>query len=514
MALSKVGLKTVNGSHYHCVTKHVLGMSWILSYIDSFDSKFVIEYDLSAMSSCSKSVQAAVGRKLKLDQLLEDELIGIFRWLKPRTLIRIERVSKLFFRIVAKTFHELKHITPADEDSPQDRYEKDRSTFNAVSFVKRFGPSLRSLPFELVLPETESGVYPMQCDASYLKQLAWRFPNLSDVGPLSEANLSGFLVFLKATDKNNIRELSIHFGLEGHHLRDVTGTVMRFRIKLNIIISLCSRLDKLILGLHEYTSVTDAMRVNYDKFLAEFGLLSLELCSKVNRLGFSDRAANSIKPHLPRNRFLNLQELTLALMGSIYYTDKEVQDLCQFAPNVNTIDFRAEVSALKHLTMLVNLETIFFADVHPGMSQSPISSEVAQEAMKIFLKNFGKGLDRIHFTLFNPKHAVPITSWLSEYCPNVSKLHLGIKYEHKLSELKLPKLVKLDYHSYRNISENELAVFFQNNRSLKFATFYCDNRNEFRRLKRYLKQTAASRQLTNRSLVVELMSDYDETQMF
>ncbi|KAI1288420.1 hypothetical protein HDE_09363 [Halotydeus destructor] len=343
-------------------------MSWILSYIDSFDSKFVIEYDLTELYNCSKRVQAAVGGHLKLDQLFEDELIGIFRCLNPKTLICTERVSKRFFHIVAKTFLELKHITEKDvqdtEDSPRIRYEKHKTTFNAVSFINRFGPSLRTLPFDLILPKTETGKYSMNCDALYLKQLAWRFPNISDVGALSEANFSWLLVFLKATDKNNLRTFSIHFDLHAHHLLDVK-TMKRFRKKLNAIISRCSRLDKLKLGLHRYTMITPITLASHDKFLADFGLLSLELCSKVNRLELVDQAALSIKAHFPRN-CVALQELKLGFLGPVYYTDREVQELCQFAPNVKTIDFRAEVSALKHLTMLGNLEVIVFSDIHPA----------------------------------------------------------------------------------------------------------------------------------------------------
>ncbi|KAI1288402.1 hypothetical protein HDE_09364 [Halotydeus destructor] len=439
-------------------------MSWIISYLDRFNCNFTVECDLEEFCNNCKSVQQEpISGRLTLDQLSDDELVCIFRWLKPKELIGIERVSKQFFLIVAETFHELKYITEKDiEDfkdaepeyqSPEDN-SSSRSKF--MSYVNRFGPSLQTLPFDFVVSQLQTGKLEMKCDEDYLKQLGKRFRKISDFGLLDESTITFLLVNLKASDRNeNLRKLTIQFDIKTNHILDKRA-IKKFEKQLNAIFKICPRLDKLRLGLD--TNLPPSTLVN--KFIADFGRLTVKLFARMKRLLLFDRAALSFQQHLSGPP-VELEQLKPMLVTPHYFTDRQVIELCRFAPSLKRLTLRAEVSVLKHLIVLKKLVSLNISDLHPLEVPFPASRRDAEESMKTFLKTVGKRLDKLGLCLLNKRHSVPITKWLSEYCPNIVKLQLGINYEHQMSKLKLPKLKQFEYHVFVDIVEKEFEAFFR-----------------------------------------------------
>ncbi|KAI1288401.1 hypothetical protein HDE_09365 [Halotydeus destructor] len=480
-------------------------MSWIISYLDRSNLKCFLRCNLHDLYQSRKSGQESIKIPLRLDQLCEDDLVCIFRWLRPKNLVGIERVSKKFFHVVAKTFQSLKHISEQNVEHTEDYLVMDgevvEPSFHAVSFINRFGPSLQTLPLALLLPQLETGEHFPNCDTNYFKQLAWRFPEVSDVGRLNDITIDWLLLFLRATrGKSKLRKLFIYFELKSYHLLD-SATIEKFSKKLNAILSKCPRLDKLKLGL--YTIVAPFLFVNGDKLLIEFGLLSVELCSRVRKLMLFDEAAYAIKEHLPRSPE-PLEELKLMSNSPDYYTDEEVRQVCDFAPYLKKIKLIAEASVLKHLTVLHQLETIDFETPDNEYVPHPISQKQASESMKTFLKMVGKRLRKVWFCLLNPRHKMPITRWLSSYCPNVSDLRLVTAFDLKLSELRLPKMKHCDFFVLSAILESDIEVFFQNNPALTFVEFICEDPYCFERLWKYLSRTATSRHITHRLLVANI----------
>ncbi|KAI1288415.1 hypothetical protein HDE_09369 [Halotydeus destructor] len=306
--------------------------------------------------------------QLKLDQLLEEELTHIFRWLKPINLVRIERVSKQFFHIVSKTFLEIKHITREDVTDTEDLFHK----FNPVSLINRYGPSLQTIQFELLVRKDETGQQMMKCEANYFKQLAWRFPELSDVGRLSDVTIKWLQVFVKAADKKSkLRKLFIFYDVKSIHLFN-PETVTRFGKQLKAIISHCRKLDKLHVGLD-----SGLPPFILGKFVTAFGRLMVELCSKVSRLVLYDKAACGIKEHFAQHP-VTLEKLMLVSSRPSYLTDGEVYELCHFAPNVRKIAIRAEASAMKHLIALDNLEGMDLTTPDPEDIRFPASPAAAR----------------------------------------------------------------------------------------------------------------------------------------
>ncbi|KAI1288417.1 hypothetical protein HDE_09367 [Halotydeus destructor] len=484
-------------------------MSWILPYLDQFSVQLSVEADLLQLYDDSKSEEERT--VMKLDPLYEDELISIFSWLKPKTLVGIERVSKQFFRLVDTTFHKMKYFKYQGSRFQPDfinlEGEKVEKTFNAVSFINRFGPSLQTLPFALLvhpLGDNENLMY----DAKYFRQLAWRFPQALDFGLITELTILLLSVYLKAVrTESKLRKLHVCYALNAMHLL-YPGEVELFGNTLKTVIAMCPRLDKLRLGL--LSRFEPAMLENGEQFVTDFGKLSFELASKVNRLVLLDKAALAIKGCFSQ-RPVSLQELKLRFSPTDYCTDKEVRSLCRFAPHVKKLTIRAETSVLKHLVALDKLEAIEFPTLDQGELPFPASPENARESMETFLKTVGKRLKTVKFGLVNPEHSMPIGIWLTKYCPQISKLRLAIIFDQHLSGLRLPNLTHCELYILSGLTETELEMILQNNRALKYMMFTCYDMQSYKLIREHIKKTAA-RQLHHRSLTVDIISGCNLTE--
>ncbi|KAI1304993.1 hypothetical protein HDE_01621 [Halotydeus destructor] len=482
-------------------------MAWIVICLERFKLKLVVKCDLVELYNDLESLQST-GSRLQLHELHEDALTCIFGWLEVKNLVCIERVSKQFFHIVGKTFRKLKHIRRRDvEHAGPSGIPVVNPRLNPVAFINRFGPSLRTVPFNMLVPQLDSGQHYMRCETSYFKQLAFRFPEISDVGRLDDVTLDWLLVLAKAAShRSKLRKLYVYFSLSAIHLFD-NEAFDKFRVKVNLILSLCPKLEKVKLGLD--TDQAPRIEGRYDKFVTDFGRLSLELCSKINRLKVFDKAACAIKEYISQGP-VNLQELKVVLFDSLYSSDGDVYELCHFAPNVRKITLRAEASALKHLTALRQLEAIEIATPHFHEVPFPASPESASKSMETFLKIQGKRLKKASLGLLNQEHVMPLTRWLSEYCPNLSKLKLGLKIDHDLTDLKLPSLTRFEYYVNANLNPKEFDTFLGNNRSLRIVKLICDEVEMVEKLKAYFKRTSSSRERTFRSLFVDVVASKDQ----
>ncbi|KAI1304996.1 hypothetical protein HDE_01624 [Halotydeus destructor] len=480
-------------------------MAWIVSYLKQYDLNLVVKYNLFDFYCHSGCVSETVRFPVQLHELDEDALICIFSWLEVKNLVCLERVSKQFFHIVGKTFHKKRHIRRGDvediESGPSGaRLREVKRNFNPVSLVNRFGPSLRTVHFALLVPRLKNGEHFMRCEPNYFKQLAWRFPEVSDVGLLYETTVDWLLVFVEAAqEKSKLRKLFVHFDLlAGHSLNDV----VILREKLNMIQSKCLELDTF-----KFQLDTDCASRNillFRQFVAYFGLIMIEQCSKVKKLMLLNVAA-SIMCELLSHGPVELEQLKLVHFEPRYSTDEHIRGLSQFAPNVKKLTIRAEISALKHLNNLEELEAIDLGTPYEFDCLFPATKEDAREAMLTFLKVRGKKLKKANLTLFNSKHSMPMLEWLSKYCPNMTKLIIALKFKHKLARLKMPSLVTFAYLVNSELSDSDVEVFFENNRNLRKVRFICSEPRLLDGLRQYINRTAAIRERTYRSLVVEVV---------
>ncbi|KAI1288416.1 hypothetical protein HDE_09368 [Halotydeus destructor] len=444
-------------------------MSWIVPYLERYDHQLYVTCDINQLSGGSRKTSL-----LRLDQLLEHELISIFRWLKPKPLVSLERVSKKFFDIVAKTFQELEYF------DVQDCEIRDDSNFKTIAFLNRFGPSLRVIPFMFCLSDLSAVD---RIDAKYLKRLAWRFPEVSDVGPINGDSLMFLLIYLKAfRDKSKVCKLYPMLELDVGDLAN-PGTVTMFSKWLKAIVAECPKLDKLYLTVSTVLDFT--LIVNGQQFLHELGSLSLELSTRVSQLVLCDIAACALQ-ELSSRQAVNLHVLKLRFHNMDYCHDDQVRQLCIFAPNVQKLELKADVPALRHLVVLTKLSAIYFSSLDPNQALFSASRQDAMEYMGMFLKTVGKKLKSGLFCLRHPNQRMPILKWLSRYCPDMSKLELLIRY-----------------HVMFSITGRELDVVFQNNVALKFMQIICYDDFTFHSLEKSVKQEKFE-QLRHRSLTVDV----------
>ncbi|KAI1288505.1 hypothetical protein HDE_09372 [Halotydeus destructor] len=479
-------------------------MSWIVPYLDHHKLQLHFDWDLIQLYGGLENVGQK--RWLKLDQLMDDELISIFSWLKPKTLVGIERVSKQFFNIVALTFRQTKqfHVDDLIRETLVLDGEKVEEKVDVISLLYRFGPGLQTLPFHIFTNRMATSKHLTSLDERFFMQLAWRFPEVSSVGRLSENTITCLLTFLKASKKEStLSKLFIALEFTGPRLKK-EPFLRELRKHLMAVIARCPRLDKVKLE----TCIANKLSLFGEAFSSEFGLLSFELATMVNRLALLGRAAGPVKEHFSRHT-VSCQELRLQ---SIYdhCTASEVSQLCVFAPKLKKLSLRAEVSVLKHLIVLEELEDITLLTLQPHDLQFPASATDARESMETFLKTSGRRLKKVNVHFHNPAHTMPVTTWLTKYCPNILKLRLSVlDMPLELSELRLNSMTRCEIWIVSAITQTIIDEFVRNNAALQFIKFRCFTTQTCKRLAGYFSQTCSGRRGL-RSLTVHIWNVNDE----
>ncbi|KAI1288437.1 hypothetical protein HDE_09377 [Halotydeus destructor] len=474
-------------------------MAWISSCLDFFRTNLVFRCNLVELCKECEALKGSTESKLSLNQLPKGVLIGIFKCLEIPSLVKLERVSKQFFRIVSKTFLELEHITRQDVAATELNGEA-RLNFDPVSFINRFGSSLKTLPFEMFVPLLENG----QCDTSYCKQLAWRFPEISDVGAVDEDTIDWLLVFVNALSwKCKLRELYVCCDLQPAHMFDRTILTM-LKLKISVIISQCNQFDKLIVRLSTHSFDTLEPYLLKDRSVSDFGKLVVELSSSVNRLVLIDKAVEALMQYTSLGP-VNLQTLELVHPESDFLSDAEVYKVCRFAPQVRTISIQADVTALKHLIALAELEDIQFVTKYDDGQMRDLRSSDSDSVRKFF-ETRGPFLKKAMFALVDCRQHVPILSWLSKYCLNLKVLALTLHGHQNLELLKFPNLRRFIFAIFE-VSEAQLRMLLRNNPELQFLGLICVTTEALETSRLYFETQAKSPERTIRCLTVHLDVD-------
>ncbi|KAI1288436.1 hypothetical protein HDE_09376 [Halotydeus destructor] len=475
-------------------------MAWISSCVDFFRTALVFSCDLLELCTEFEALKVSPGSKLYLTELPEDVLIRIFKCLEIEHLVRLERVSKQFFRIVSSTFLELKHITRRDVEATGFRREPEaRPKFDPISFINRFGSSLRTLPFEMFIPLLES----FQCDTSYCKRLAWRFPEISDVDVVDEDTIDWLLVFVNAMNwKCKLRKMHVHCDLRQAHMFDRT-IFTKLKLKLIVIISQCYEFDKLVLQLDtDFCAALDQSLT--DRSVSDFGKLVFELSSKVKRLVLIDKAVEAMTQYTSLGP-VNLQALELVLFEPDHLSNTDVLKFSRFAPHVRTLSIRADVTALKHLTALDKLENVYIETKQDnGQLRDLRKSDSC--SVKKFFENRGSSLKRAKFVLVDSKQAIPIVSWLSKYCQNLTELTLVIHGKQELKLLKFSNLIQFDFVMFY-VSEADLEMLLDSNPKLQRLRLIFVKIQALETSRAYFETRAKSTERRMRCLTVQLELD-------
>ncbi|KAI1288514.1 hypothetical protein HDE_09374 [Halotydeus destructor] len=428
-----------------------------------------------------------------LTDLPDHPLIQILGFLEIVNLVRLERVSKLFQTLVTKTFLTLKHFSYSDVAAF-------KLTLDPVALANRFGPSLETLPLQLFTSLLDNG----NLDPTFMQRLAKRFPEISNFELVTDKTIDLLLVFVNETKgKCKLRVLAVVHEVTLANIKDKKALV-KFKIKLNLIISQCAEFDKLEVHLRTDQEVfhDTANEASFQQVADDFGLLLLELCSRVKRLKLGGMAGNTLSKYSSKGP-VSLQELELETLGDTHAAVQEVVGRCRFAPYVTTFKLRADVTVLPHLMALENLEAIDITTQAAGSLRPKMLDGIYGYGVKLFFLTRGPSLKRAAFLLLNPHQLLPLGVLLSNNCPNLEELSTGVMGCEDLSLLKLPKLTRFIY-IIGIVRLLKLDTLVRNNPKLRFITLICYKREILEEIRTYLQERVKLRKKLGRSLYVDV----------
>ncbi|KAI1288418.1 hypothetical protein HDE_09366 [Halotydeus destructor] len=478
-------------------------MTWILACLEYFKVELVVNCDLQDQNETMEH-NLRQQCSLSLGQLEEDILIRIFKYLNLENLVALERVSWQFFLIVAKTFQDLRHITTRVDRAPFLKLSsKAHPGFDPVSFVNRFGPQLETVPFVWFKPLIDSG----DLDEKYFKRLAWRFPNISDVDRLDADQLDWLLVFVNESDwKCQLRKLEIFFPVQRSHLE--RRELSMFKIKTNLIISQCSKFQKLEVQMFVADYSIDFESSLFETFYSDFGLMLKQFCSAVNQVILVDDAVHAILRHVAEGQVKLQRWELLSFTPDEILADVAVSKYCRFAPNARKVRLKpVQVTALKCLSNMETLQVLHFETALRPNFYTILLHRDEKASVKEFFQKRGKGLTKARFSLMDSQQVIPIIKWLTRYCSNLLKLVLTHQGNQDLTQLKLPKMTRFKF-TILVTRDRELEALLTNNPKLRLIKLICANRKSLQTVVAFFETVGKTRQKMIRSLTVRIEANH------